>query len=271
MSVVERVGKRVGQWLGAQFDWSDDQQEVAAFALTLLISNFFTLALLAALAAAAGVLPEALVMAASAGALKAFAGGAHLSTGWRCGVISALAATGAAWIAVTAGPSLAPALAGGRGALPALALGAAVAAVMGRYAPVDVPEKPITSHRQRTRLRALAISLPLLWSAVSAALFGAAEAGHIRSDPLGTLWLASAIGFLWETFSVLPPGMRFVCWLDRRIERVIHRNIKEELTMKRILSAAILALLGVVAAANVASASAIFWHQPKVPKALVRK
>lgn len=268
---MERAGERVGRWLGAYFDWSEEQQEIAAFALTLLISNLFTLALLAALAAAAGVLPQALVMAASAGALKAFAGGAHFSTGWRCGVVSALAATGAAQVAAAAGPFLVQALAGGPGVLLAVALGAAVAAVMGRYAPVDVPAKPITSPRQRARLRAFAVALSLLWTALSAALFAAWGPGHVRSEWMGTLWLASAIGFLWESFSVLPPGMRFVCWLDRRIERVIHRNIKEELTMKRILSAAILALLGVVAAANVASASAIFWHQPKVPKVLVRK
>lgn len=41
--------------------------------------------------------------------------------------------------------------------------------------------------------------------------------------------------------------------------------------MKRIISAAILALLGVVAAANVASASFIFWYQPRVPGALLNR
>ncbi len=41
--------------------------------------------------------------------------------------------------------------------------------------------------------------------------------------------------------------------------------------MKRIISAGILALLGVVAAANVASASVVFWYQPKAPKALLNR
>jgi len=39
--------------------------------------------------------------------------------------------------------------------------------------------------------------------------------------------------------------------------------------MRRIVGVGILALLGVVALANVASASFWWWHQPKAPKALL--
>lgn len=39
--------------------------------------------------------------------------------------------------------------------------------------------------------------------------------------------------------------------------------------MRRILGVGILALLGVVALANVASASIIAWHQPKAPASLL--
>lgn len=39
--------------------------------------------------------------------------------------------------------------------------------------------------------------------------------------------------------------------------------------MKRMIGSTILALLGFMAATNVASACIFFWYQPKAPKALV--
>lgn len=41
--------------------------------------------------------------------------------------------------------------------------------------------------------------------------------------------------------------------------------------MKRILGVMILTLLGVLAIANVASASWVFWYQPKAPKTLTNR
>jgi len=218
---VERAGQALGNWLGSHLDWSERDREIASFSFALIFSTTFFFATLVTMASLAGVLREAMVLALSAGTLKAFAGGAHFSTGWRCGIVSSLLVTAAAWAVRTFGPGLQEALGAGASAL-ALLVALGVAAAMWRHAPVDVPEKPITSEAQRTRLRRISIALPLLWGGATASLLLTESAGG-ASGVNGALWMASAVGLLWETFSVVPSGAGAVRWLDRQIGRVVVR------------------------------------------------
>lgn len=206
---VERLAGQMGQWLADQFNWSTDEQEIATFSLLLMISAGFTLILLVLFGWLAGVLAEILVMAGTAAILRTFAGGAHLSSGWRCSWVTAAAATAGALVARWAGPLAARWLGEG---VPwvLLGVGLAVAALMARRAPVPAPEKPLRSPRHRQILRALAVGTSLLW-AVAAAVW----AGRGGLPP--SLWLASTFGLLQEAFSVTPSGGRTARWLDHML------------------------------------------------------
>lgn len=212
---MERLAGQMGQWLADQFDWTSDEQEVATFSLLLMISTGFTLVLLVLLGWLAGVLAEVLVMAGTSAVLRTFAGGAHLSSGWRCGWVTALTATAAAYLAHLTGPVL-----GGRlgGSVPwvLLAVGLAVAAVMARLAPVPAPEKPLRSERHRQALRGLAVVISLVWAVAWAVWVS-------RGAVQPSLWLASSLGLLQETLSVTPSGGRAVRWLDRMLT---HPSVK---------------------------------------------
>lgn len=204
---MDRFAATLSRRLAAEFLWSREQEEIAAFSLTLVFSTLFLLGLLVAGAASLGALPEALVMAVSSGALRVVAGGAHFSTGWRCGAVSAALATGVAALVARSGSLLERA---GREMVAALALlvGLLAAAVMARFAPVDVPEKPIGSPAKRRRLRRFAIGLSVGWGAGSGWLLAGEQLAL-------TYGVASALGVLWETFSVLPLGGRAVRRLDQ--------------------------------------------------------
>lgn len=220
---MERAGNALSSWLGDQLDWTPQQREMAAFSLTLIVSTTFFAALLLAFSLLLGVFKEALVMAATAGLLKSVAGGAHLSTGWRCGIISASAATGAALIARTAGGDLVMFLGTAGSIAVIVVVGLSVSAVMYRLAPVDVAQKPITNEVHRQRLRTFATVYPIIWIGLCAIVFiQHGPVGASANDSLYSLWLASTIGLLWETFSVVPPGRRFVHWLDSRIGDILH-------------------------------------------------
>lgn len=225
---MDRAGHMLGHWLGNQFDWEEREREIAAFSLTLILSSFYFLGLLLALSSIVGAATEALVMACSAGFLRTFAGGAHLSTGWRCGTISAVLAT---LVALTA-KALAPVLASGfvlgpilGPVLATVGLASLMMWVMSKRAPVDVPEKPITSEKQRMRLKAASVRIPALWALLWTSLLATTtSAAHspwsdARID-LHALWFASAIGMLWETVSVLPAGMKLVKWIDLQFGRM---------------------------------------------------
>lgn len=206
---MERLAGRMGQWLGDQFQWTSDEQEIATFALLLMISTGFTLVLLVGLGWLAGVLPEVLVMAGTSAVLRTFAGGAHLSSGWRCGWATAVAATIAAYLAHVAGPVVGGWL-GGWAPWALVAVGLAVAAVMARRAPVPAPEKPLRSERHRKTLRVLAVVTSLVW-AVGWAVWVS------RGTVQPSVWLASTLGLLQETLSVTPSGERTARWLDRML------------------------------------------------------
>ena len=217
---MERAGQALGNWLGEKFEWSQDDREIAAFSLTLILSSAFLLGLVTVLSLTFGVLVEAYVMALSSGVLRMFAGGAHLSTGWRCGTFSAVTVT----LVAVAAQAVAPAVA----AVPAPVIAGitavvalAVAFAMSKVAPVDVPEKPVTSELQRRRLRRMAIAVPVVWGCgwliwLSIGGDGATLAGA----GIHAVWLTSTAGLLWETFSVVPPGMRFARSLDDLIGRI---------------------------------------------------
>lgn len=224
---MERLGQVLSEWLGTHFEWKEDDREIAAFSLTLLISFLFTLMILLVLSSLVGALAEAAIMVASSGLLRSFAGGAHFSTGWRCGVVSALMATGAAWLANRFGPDVAVSLTSMSSWVTA-ALCLLVASTMLRYAPVDVPEKPITSIGRRRRLRIGAVMIAIAWGAVWTVWLGSADTSAASAAAIYGYWLASVIGVVWETFSILPPGSRFVKWSDRQISQVTFFSERRE-------------------------------------------
>src|SRR5690554_5448120 len=197
----------MGRWLASAFDWLPDQQDVATFSLVLVLSTAFTIAVLVAMSWLAGVLAEALVLAGTSAVLRTFGGGAHLSSGWRCGWASAIAATAAAYVARAAGPAVGAALGGGTVWLLG-AVGLGVAMVMARLAPVVGPEKPLRSQRHRRTLRTLAVTVSLAWAVLWIGLVS-------LRDVQPSLWLASTLGLLQEAVSVTPSGGHATRWLDR--------------------------------------------------------
>ena len=86
---MQRWIQSVALWFKGQLDLDEEKTEVVAYALTSLFLIFVDLTLLVLVCWFLGVLKEGLI-AAFTGALLRSATGAHLSSPWRCAVLTAL-------------------------------------------------------------------------------------------------------------------------------------------------------------------------------------
>jgi Membrane protein putatively involved in post-translational modification of the autoinducing quorum-sensing peptide len=198
---IEALAHRLAAMLAQELSLSDDDREIAAFALHGIFSVSFYLATLLVTGWILGLLGSAVMVAVTVGVLRTFMGGAHASTAWRCGITGATLMNLGAWAArelqgMAVLQNVEVQLGG------ALLSAAAALLAIHLYCPADVPAKPITDPRQRKRLRRISrwlvagAWLPLMVIAATrgwADLYFSATAG---------LWiqllLVTPVGFVWS-------------------------------------------------------------------------
>jgi len=145
---IEALAHRLAAMIAQELSLSDDDREIAAFALHGIFSVSFYLTTLLVTAWIFGLLGSAVMVAATVGVLRTFMGGAHASTAWRCGIIGAtLMNSGALLARELQGMAVLKNVEVQLGG--ALLSAAAALLAIHLFCPADVPAKPITDPRQR--------------------------------------------------------------------------------------------------------------------------
>jgi len=198
---MEKIAAAVANWFKLNLELDEDKTEVVEYALITLGVMAATFILLLIFCGLLGVVAEGLVAIGGIGLLRMATGGAHLTSPWRCIFLSALVPAGFGLLAKHTAGLINSATAVG---ILAVAFGIGMALIF-KYAPADVPEKPIKPER-RGIYRKIGLGLAVLWALVTATLlyYGAKS-----------LFFAAILGFLWQMFSLTPVGYRFYHYLSR--------------------------------------------------------
>ena len=212
---IEALAYKLATALARELSLSEDDRDIAAYALHGLFSVSFYISMLLVTAWMLGQLQNTIVVAATVAVLRTFMGGAHASTGWRCGLIGAVmmnAAAAAARALEGAGafhsPSLLVAVAA---CLAALALWAIAA-----YCPADVPAKPITDPVQRRRLRLISASL------VIGGWMPLALASVLREWE--SVYFGTVAGLVLQLLLVTPVGFGWSERVDAYLDKLVRKE-----------------------------------------------
>ncbi|HHU81676.1 MAG TPA: accessory gene regulator B family protein [Firmicutes bacterium] len=203
---MQRWVQPIALWFKDQLGLDEEKTEVVAYALTSLFLIFVDLALLVVVCGLLGVLKEGLIAACTGALLRSVTGGAHLSSPWRCAVLSALLPGFFGYLGKYAGPLLAPEV------LLILLLSVLIwgVIIVNKYAPAEVKERPIRPEK-RGFYRKAGILLVLFW---------AIPAFFFLSTNRPALFLAGSCGLWWQTVTLTPPGFAIYRYLSEwRLKR----------------------------------------------------
>lgn len=140
-SFVERISERQ--------PFSKEKKEVISYGIQVILSDALKFGILFAAAALLGVVPQLLVTMLFIGAVRIFAGGIHLKTWLGCLLIS-----GGSYFAIIAAGIFLPKL------LPLnLSIYVLSSAIIFRYAPSDSEFSPVSSKKQRKKLRTITLGM----------------------------------------------------------------------------------------------------------------
>jgi accessory gene regulator B len=210
---MQRWIQSVALWFKGQLDLDEEKTEVVAYALTSLFLIFVDLTLLVLVCWFLGVLKEGLIAAFTGALLRSATGGAHLSSPWRCAVLTALLPAFFGYFGKYAGPLLAPEVL----LILLLFLLAWGVVIVNKYAPAEVQERPIKPEK-RGFYRKAGILLVIFW--VIPALF------FLSTNRPG-FFLAGSCGLWWQTVTLTPPGFAIYRYLsDLGLKRKEHSCIE---------------------------------------------
>lgn len=196
--------EKMGSYLQAELNLSDNDTAVVKYALHVLFSSVVSLIAIIAVAWALGVLKYALPAAFVAAGLRLLSGGAHSAKLLNCSLMGAVISPGIGLFAKYAWSVLPQQF------LPAC-IGVTFICTLTSvwlYAPADTPNKPITKPRQKRNLRVLSFLYLIIWF-----IWIFAALNSVIQIPQPVL-LATSLGILWQAFSLAPAGYRFVKTVD---------------------------------------------------------
>jgi accessory gene regulator B len=184
----------------------ENSTAVVKYSLTVYLTSIIGYIAIVLAAWPLGVVKPALASVITASLLRIFSGGAHASCSRNCvlagAIIFPLLGLGAGYFT----PSSIYLL---YGMVTLAGLWAAWAVY--RYAPADTPGKPISTVQQRNKLRRWSFGIIILWF-----LWAFSLLTGITGVTYKTL-VASALGIMWQGFSLTPPGYYLVDRFDRML------------------------------------------------------
>ncbi len=197
-----RLAQRLVRYLEQELHLTQDQAEIINYGLLSFMATTLNLLVLAAIGALLGVLKEALFITLVVMAFRKVSGGAHCDTLLTCTV------TGTA--VITAAAACTRLFAAGLASSPLFLAGAPALALVSTFlfAPADVPQKPITSARQRRILRTLSFLLLLGWSILGTSLW-------LTKNPFLYYYAGGNLGILWQSLLLTPAGYSFMSIISR--------------------------------------------------------
>lgn len=202
MKIVDRAVRL----LAKELSLPPKQEEIIRYGAMTLACTATALAAIVVLSAAAGVFREAMAVTIASVIFRKTSGGAHSVTFAGCTIFSAAVMTLLGLVARFAWSILfSPSF---------LLLAVLVAGTAAyRFAPADVPQKPISSPRQRRGLRALSFLVVCAFALLGLSAFLAA--GSIPRYVPGI-----SLGLLWQSLMLTPAGFRLIAQADRLIAKI---------------------------------------------------
>lgn len=203
-----KVTDRITDVFKEELDLGDNDTDVLRYSLAVYSTTVIGYAAIILAAWPFGVVGLALISVVTASLFRIFSGGAHASVSRNC-------ILGGAVIFTLLG-ILAKHLDASFSVLLLTTISAAIFAGMSvyKYAPADTPGKPITTKQQKSKLRRYSFIYLACWFMVAVLSF--AGIFNIKGEYL----FASALGILWQGFSLTPSGYCVVGVIDKLWKKI---------------------------------------------------
>lgn len=201
------MASRAAIYLVSEADMDQTKTDRVRFGLELLFGEIIKWAILLALAALLGFLPETLIAMAGFSLFRLVSGGPHCEDYWRCLVFSLLVFFGSAVLGVLAGPYVTKSM-----LTMAVIAGAVLMAVMVLiWAPGEVSERKI-KQGERLVFKWLSLVFLALWAVVITVFVVPYSV---------SLAIAGFLGTVVQTFTFTPPGYQAMDGFDILLSKII--------------------------------------------------
>ncbi|MFZ5967002.1 MAG: accessory gene regulator ArgB-like protein [Bacillota bacterium] len=188
-----------------------DQEAITQYALRILISTIVGYVVTLLIAWPLGVFTYALILLLITSVLRSFSGGAHCSSARNCTIYGTLIVSILALLLKHI-PFSTPII---MSTIPVTFFFSLWA--INKYAPADTPGKPIGTKKQKEVLRKWSLILLCIWGAVVIVSYYMSGAIHP--------WLfVSAVGLLWQSFSLTKTGYMFCHFADKILNKVFRER-----------------------------------------------
>lgn len=207
--IFEKLIDRITSYFKNELSLDENQTAVVKYSLSVYLTTAIGYLALIVTAWPLGVLGNTLAAAITASLLRIFSGGAHASRPENCILMGALVfpVSGLAAKYFSFGIMYFDNFF-------ILITGIWTIWAVYRFAPADTPGKPLSTQKQRRVLRRWSFGIVICWTGW--AVF--ASAGIFKFS-LNILF-ASALGMVWQGFSLTPTGYGLVRRLDQTVENL---------------------------------------------------
>ncbi|MDK2800170.1 MAG: accessory regulator [Clostridiales bacterium] len=188
-----------------QLDLDQEKEQVVTYALQLIISTITAYVLIIVFAYLLGILHIVLPMAIAHSVLRVCAGGAHGSTSTHCFIMGVLIFNTLGAIVKT----ILPLYNSTTLYVSSLLIFIFAIIIVRKFAPADVPDKPIATQAQREKLRKISLWVIVIWYAVIKLLL------IITGDRYAIFVISTGWGILWQCFTLTKAGFKFTEVIDK--------------------------------------------------------
>jgi accessory gene regulator B len=201
---METLVKSLTSIFTKQLSLDQDKEQIIAYSLRLVISSIIGYLAIILIAYPLNILHITIPMAIAHSVLRVCSGGAHASTSTHCFIIGSLIFSALGLIVKWLLPiynfmyiSVSSAF-----------IFIIAILIIKKYAPADVPDKPIKAKAQREKLKKLSLWVVIIWYLVIklSLLF--------TGDRYATFIIATGWGILWQSFTLTKAGYKFTEFLD---------------------------------------------------------
>lgn len=206
-SGVNRLINLSINYINKNLDIDKRQEAILRYSIELVISGVFSLGLALIAALFLGVFPNVFIIMITSAVFRSFSGGAHSSTMFGCAIYGTIIMNILGLITKYTHPT--------KNFLAIIILLIFMFSIWSfqKYAPADTPGKPITTKVKREKLRRLSFFTLFIWCAVCLLWY----TGLVKNY---TIIYASALGVLWQSFSLTDWGYALLHHMDRALQKI---------------------------------------------------
>lgn len=198
---------KIISYLKKNTEIDENQEAILRFSIEVVISFVVSLGLALLVSLFLGIFPNVLLIMLTTSILRSFSGGAHSATMFGCAIYGTIIMNGLGLITKYTQPS--------KGFLSIFVLLVLIFSTWSlyKYAPADTPGKPITTKVKRKKLRKLSFATLFIWYILCLLWY----TGLVENL---TMVYASAIGVLWQSFSLTDWGYISLHHMDKALRMI---------------------------------------------------